>query len=151
MERSFYCETCVSIWGLWYQESKEWQCFQGKWTSFESLLWQFFSWKWLYKLSDPVYKEWFFFSHCFVFCFGVNFASLSHPGQMADNGTPWLQSVLSVSHNNWYLYIFVQFFSLSLFFESLLQFSFENGHHSWKIEKVLSRSASECDYKNLPY
>ena len=33
------------------------------------------------------------------------------------------------------MYIFVQFFALSHFFASLLQFSFENGHHSWKIEK----------------
>jgi hypothetical protein len=105
-------------------------------------------------LNDPIDKGWLFcFSH-FYFCVSFwcdsCFASLFNPGQMADNDTPWLQSVLSVSHNNWYMFIFVQFFALSLFFESLLQFSFENGHHSWKIEKVLSRSASECDYKNLP-
>jgi hypothetical protein len=46
------------------------------------------------ELSDHVYKDGFFFSHFFVFLFGVIFffASLSHPGQMADNGTLWLLS-----------------------------------------------------------
>jgi hypothetical protein len=46
------------------------------------------------KLSDPVYKYWFSFSHCFCvsFWYGFCFASPSHPGQMADNGTPWFLS-----------------------------------------------------------
>jgi hypothetical protein len=48
------------------------------------------------ELGDPVYKEWLlFFSHIvFVFLFYSCFASLSHPGQMVDNGTPWLLSRL---------------------------------------------------------
>ena len=29
------------------------------------------------ELSDPVYKYWFFFSHCFVFCFGFSSLSLT--------------------------------------------------------------------------
>jgi hypothetical protein len=42
------------------------------------------------KLGDPVYKDLFFFSHCFCVSFLCDFcfASLSHLGQMADNGTP---------------------------------------------------------------
>jgi len=46
------------------------------------------------ELSDPIYKDRFFLSHCFCVSFLCEFcfASLSHPGQMADNGNPWLLS-----------------------------------------------------------
>jgi len=46
------------------------------------------------KLSDPLYKDWFFFSYCFCVSFWCEFcfASLSHPSQMVKNGTPWLLS-----------------------------------------------------------
>jgi hypothetical protein len=42
------------------------------------------------ELSDPVYKASFFFLtlFCVLFWCEFCFASLSHPGQMADNDTP---------------------------------------------------------------
>jgi hypothetical protein len=77
-----------------------------------------------------------FFSHCFCVSFWCDscFASLSHPGQMADNGTPWLKSVLLVSHNNWYLYIYLC--NSLLFLPSLNLFSNSHLKMDTTIEKI---------------
>jgi len=73
------------------------------------------------ELGDHVYKDWFFFSHCFVFFLcDFCFASLSHPGQMADNGTPWLLSRFIQCPMITDIYVYICSILCSFFFPLLI-------------------------------
>jgi hypothetical protein len=88
-------------------------------------------------LNDPIYKGWFFFSHIFfVFLFGVTLVLLVSltPIKWRITILHDSKSVLSVSHDNWYLCIYL-FNSLFLLF-SLHLFSTSHLKMDTTLEKL---------------
>ena len=99
MEWSIYFETCVSLWALDIENSKNDNVLKVNGHRLKAYFDEFPSENESIGLNDLVDKGWLFcFSHIIFFCVlflcDFCFASFSHPGQMADNGTPWLLSRL---------------------------------------------------------